>query len=217
MTGLNSRSRRFLLATAVSLAILSAVFVATSGRATRTPLDASSHFWGMLAIDTLEAEHYESLVSMTGGSETVVLGRITDVRATRSFGGPEDAEQIRLAALEVSILKVLHGQLKSEQQTIDVEVTLPGGRTVAQLKDAIPAEEALFFLRNKGTEAIALGMTVDQVKAEVPYYRLVSSQGLIRSIAGAAIPPDGPDDAFSADLRGTPFDSVQEQVAGIKD
>lgn len=212
MNAVNSRSRRLLLFTAVGLMILSASFAVGNSQPSRTPLSISSNFWRLLSIDALEAEHYESLSSMSTSSEVVVVGRITGISATRSFGGPQDAEVIRLAALQISVSKVLSGNLKAPGGSVLVEVTLPGGRSVDQLRGALPPEEAIYFLRSKGTEATSLGFTPDQIKAEAPYYRMVSSQGLIRDIAGVAVPPDDAEDAFLAGLRGASFESVEDQV-----
>lgn len=212
MNAVNSRSRRLLLFTAVGLAILSAGFAVGNSLPSRTPLSISSSFWRLLSINALEAEHYDSLSSMTTSSEVVVVGTITGISATRSFGGPEDAEVIRLAALEISVSKVLSGNLKSTGGSLLVEVTLPGGRSVDQLRSALPPEEAIYFLRNKGTEATSLDFTPDQITAEAPYYRMVSSQGLIRNIAGVTVPPDDADDAFLTGMRGASFESIQDQV-----
>lgn len=208
---LASRSRRLLLLTAAFLSLVSAGGI-LNGTSIRPPQTRSDSFWRLLSINTLEVEHYDSLDSMTSGSEAVVLGKIVGVSLSRAFGGQEDAEPIRLAALEVSVSRILAGRLTKAATTIAVEVTIPGGRNIEDLQAAIPTEEAMYFLRNKGTEASDLGFTPEEIEVEAPYYRLVSSQGQIRNLGGAALPPEAAEDSFLVDLRGTPFSEVTSQV-----
>lgn len=210
---LASRSRRLLLLTAACLALVSAGAI-SNGTSIRPQQTRSDNFWRLLSVSTLEVEHYDSLDAMTSGSEAVVLGKIVGVSLSRTFGGPEDAELIHLAALEVSASRVLAGRLTSTAMTIVVEVTVPGGRNIEDLQATIPTEEAIYFLRNKGTEASDLGFSPEEIEAEAPYYRLVSSQGLIRNLEGAALPPEAAEDPFLVDIRGARFSEVTSKVLG---
>lgn len=161
----------------------------------------------------VEAEHYKSLDGMRVGAEVVVLGTITDVDSSREFGGVSDAEPVRLAALTVNVEEVLSGRLASNEASILLEVTLPGARSISELTSLMPRERAVFFLRNKGTEVSGWGWPPDRIEAERPFYRLASSQGLLREFDNVVRPPEGAEDDFLAALAGRPFGDVVQEVS----
>lgn len=64
----------------------------------------------------------------------------------------------------------------------------------------------MYFLRNKGTEVADWGWPPDRVAVEGRFYRLVSSQGVLRDVGGEVRPPVGVDDQF----RGGTMDPVTD-------
>lgn len=80
-----------------------------------------------------------------------------------------------------------------------------------RLKDE---SSAVFFLRNKGSEARALGWSERLAAVEDPFFRLVSSQGPIRLIDGVAYPPVDAEDSFLLQIEGKSIEAVEAQLSG---
>lgn len=210
---LTRRSTRLTLFTGLILTVATVGLLWNQAGAASKPYESSDRFWRLLAFEGVEAEHYKSLDGMRVGAEVVVLGTITDVDSSREFGGVSDAEPVRLAALTVNVEEVLSGRLASNEASILLEVTLPGARSISELTSLMPRERAVFFLRNKGTEVSGWGWPPDRIEAERPFYRLASSQGLLREFDNVVRPPEGAEDDFLAALAGRPFGDVVQEVS----
>ena len=182
---------------------------------TESRLRASDGFWRTLAFERVESEWYKSIERMFHGAELVVTGRMTEVRNSRTYGTAADAAVVRLAVIDVRIEHAYKGSLDGAE-SIQLEVTLPAGASASWLDSNIDTSPAIFFLRSKGTEARSLGWSEALAAVEDRYFRLVSSQGLIRLIDGVAYPPIDAEDAFLIAVTGRSLEFVERQMTSAE-
>jgi hypothetical protein len=82
-----------------------------------------------------------------------------------------------------------------------------GPEQLSGLRDRMLGTERLLFLRNKGASATEADMSADAVRADRPFYRLVTFGSEVVSVDGGAVPAldeSGVLDAFADH----PFDEV---------
>lgn len=196
----------------LSFALLATlVFVITSSAA-RTTAEKSDAFWASLQYEFLEAEHYSSLASMTAAADAVVVGRLTSIEAGRVWGDPpDDAAYYAEARLEVK--EVVAGTLIDTGGALRFELFMAEPSVIEHLQANLPSEEAIYFLRNKGAEAMTLEMSRSEQAREAEYYRLVTMGAVLRNGPdGRTVTIPGRGEPFLVELAGRPFDAMLDQV-----
>jgi hypothetical protein len=155
--------------------------------------------WADTLVQATELERYDSLAAMTRGADAVVVGRIVDIAAGRSFGGAT-GHPLHYAAVTVAVEEVAAGALPGRHgATFTLEVPLfAGAESLDALRASLPPDESLFFVRNKGG-------------ADSDFYRLVIQRAAIVNRDGAAEVAPGDDDFLDA-LGGASFEEVLEAV-----
>jgi hypothetical protein len=187
---------------APSLQLVHAPFRAT---ATLTPPGG-----GMVGAD--EVERPVSLDALVNDADLAMVGRVVAVEPGRAFG-PEQ-QQLNYAAVTVALSEILAGApAEPGAERITLEVPMHDGpEQLSGLRDRMLGTERLLFLRNKGTSAAEAGMPADAVRADRPFYRLVTFGSEVVSVDDRAVPAvdeSGVLDAFA----GRPFD---EAVAAVR-
>lgn len=93
---------------------------------------------------------------------------------------------------------------------------MPDPAYLEELVASLPDEEAIFFLRNKGSEAQAQWMSPDIVASDAPFYRMVSAQGVLRNHDGEVAP--GPAEGeFLQKLTGRDFRALLDELRSMDD
>jgi hypothetical protein len=82
---------------------------------------------------------------------------------------------------------------------------IPPNTTVEQLRRSVPTEQSLFFLRSKGLDMVRRGKAKAVSSDEMPYVRLVSTQGLLRNLDGSVHPNPDAETEFLLKFLHTPF------------
>ena len=208
----HGRSRTTLaLAALVAVAALATYFVGSQGQtAGRASVDAPR--WDLLRIGGNEVEQYKSLGTMTKSSDVAMVGTVEAVESGRTFGDAENGFAY-YATMKVRVDEVLHGTPILHDGVAKVEVFLGDDNDYSELSATLPGERALFFLRDKGLEAAALGLPESAQAEQSGLYRWVSSQGLLVSSNGRIATPLYPDEhGFPTALRGRPFDDVRAEA-----
>lgn len=171
---------------------------------------APAEFWGYVAPGGDGAEHYDSLAAMTTKVDAVVVGTVTAIRTDPGRYQSLDLQGALFATLTLQIETVLAGKVNvAAPGQLNLAVFLADSRQYDRLAAGLPAERAILFLRNGLVEAIATKQS--PLPDDAIYYRVVSDQGLIRDVGGAAVPVGN--DPFLVALQGRPFDAVVAEVA----
>ncbi len=156
-----------------------------------------------------EVERFSTLEEMTEAADVVLEGAISDVVPGRSIPGLPADDRVGYALVTIQVDRVIRrsdADLPGEYR-VEFLVTGDDWNTI---RDSMIGTQGLFFLRNKGEEARRLGLPDHVVDAERPYFRLVSSQGLILDRSGTAFVPMGdPDDALVRSLSGGPYPHIE--------
>lgn len=196
------------------LAITAGILLPIAGLiASRIPsgevVDAASsqRFWSLLYIRALEVEHYDSLATMAQASDTVLVGVVESVRLGRQVG---ESYPISYAVVTVRPRDILKGP---DSELVSLEVVLPSSDRLTALQASLPQEDAIFFLRDKAAEALRLGLPDAEIAAGKGYFRLVSSQGVLRNLNGRIGIPIASEDAFLLQLSGKAFAPIMDEVA----
>jgi len=102
--------------------------------------------------------------------------------------------------------------MRSPGRKLLVEILIPDPGLLGALRDEMPTEQALFFLRNRGQEVKALGFPKTAWEAESPYYRLIFSEAVFRDISGRVFARPGAETGMARDLPGTVFRALLDDV-----
>ena len=180
-----------------------------------SPEARSDAFWASLWVNGREAEHYRSLDDMTASADLVVVGRIAEVAEGRVFvdAGTGDAAYYALATLVIEQHVSGDTEPAEEATSIDLELFMTTPDLLEGLRATHPGERSLFFLRDKYVEATFLELPPELRDAEAGYYRLVSTQGLLRDWDRVVEPPVGAEDQFLLDLAGSDFDTLVAELS----
>jgi hypothetical protein len=180
---------------------------------------ASDGFWSRLHFEGSEVEQYDGLEQMARASDAVVFGRVSDVSAGRVLGDPAEGfphpEEglAHYVNLQIEIDEILAGRLPSDHMralTLEMMTATPGeGDSMVK---ALPGEQVIFFLRNKGIEARQLGQSEAAADAESKYYRLVIVDGLLQVADGAVRPAPYADEPFILAMGGSPVAEVTARI-----
>ncbi len=206
------RKRMGIISAAV-LGSICAVLVAIGYEATKEderPTLASIS--GRTAVN--EVKYFTSLEDMTNASDLIVIGRVSEVRDGRTFGR-EGLDKVAYIVAVLEVEDVIGGHLDGNTVLIDI---FAGSSNEAQpLKDAFVGVSGMWFLTDKHSEALRLGLTGELVDREAGLFMLVNSQGLVvRSGDKAATPLN--DDSTSLLYRVTnerPFDQIVRETHSI--
>jgi hypothetical protein len=175
--------------------------------------ESDSHaFWAALLLAGREAEHYSDLVEMSRSADVLVVGHLESVVLGRSFRDPETGDSADYATASLLVERLLASRPGataeariSEGDSLSLELFLPERDLINTLQERLSGERAIFFLRDKEREAIALGLPAELQRAERGFYRIVSTQGLLREQGGKVMPPVGTEDEFLIELEGMDF------------
>ncbi len=195
--------RRWLPFIAFSLLVGFAIVVGASlASPPRADPEASDAFWARLSVNGV-SPGYASMEDMLRSSETVIVGRMGELRESRSWVADPDLGPDGIAFYAVSPVKVeqvIRGSyVSSTPGTIDVELFVPVPARFAEFKAAQPAERLILFLDRKE----------DSI---TPVYGIVSpNRGYVRDF-GAAEPPIGADDEWLVRVRDVPFDELVRRL-----
>ena len=144
---------------------------------------------------------------MAQASDTVVVGVVESVRLGRQVG---ESYPISCAVVIVRPRDTLKGP---DSELVRLEVVLPSSDKLEALQANLPQEDAICFLRDKAAEALRLGLPDAEIAAGKGYFRLVSSQGVLRNLNGKIGIPIASGDAFLLQLSGKPFAPIMDEVA----
>lgn len=176
---------------------------------------ASDAFWSHFHVVGSEVEQYDSLDSMAAAADVVFLGRVTSVAKGRIFGdansGNPEETQVQYATLTVDVERLLAGSLPSDTRYVSLEMIMFDSE-ITSMAANLPAEDSIFFLRNKGIEAQSLGLPSERIEEESSFYRLVIGAALLRVFDGHVVPSVGTDAEFLLALDGVPVDDVIAQI-----
>lgn len=141
--------------------------------------DHDTRFWtAVIPANGMPVEHFDTLAQMASSADLVVVGRLTSLVPGREFGDEFDVVHYAWATLVVD-QGLGSGTAPS---SVTLEVQMPHGVAANGVKEyaaRLPATPAIFFLRNKGQEALRAGLPAATVDREAPFYRLVVPHGLL--------------------------------------
>jgi hypothetical protein len=198
----------------IVLIVASVLLAASLVASTR---QASEDWWRHFSIRGSEVEQYGDLETMVRSSDAVVIGTITRVAKGRVFGARNDTStayetQVQYAAVTVSVRDLPAGDLSaSDRQELTLEL-IAGTPSFDLSVLQLPAEDTIFFLRNKGQEARRLGLSVAAITEEEHFYRLVIGSAALRIFNDRVAPVFPTDDSFLMALDGSPFASVRRRI-----
>lgn len=196
-------------ATAISVAIVSDSLVGVADEAAR-----SDRFWQMLDIRSVDAESFASLEQMAQAADVVAVARIWSVDVSRTIG---KSYPLTLAAVRLEVLSGIAGT--ADGKTIVLEMILPREDLLPLLRESLPAESSLYFLRDKFSLVKDEDLPAATKNLERGLYALVNDgQGVIRNIGGVArtSPMADQDDSFLAEINGESFDDIVARAAGAR-
>ena len=161
-------------------------------------------------VATTEVEPLPAtLGEMVGAADAVVLGRISLVVPGRVFGTRHD-HPLHYASATLEVESVLAGVLpRAHRSRLTLEIPLFDGPS--SIGDLPVWGESVFLLRNKGTSAGEVGLSPARVRAESPYYRLLTFTGLVVNDRGTALTADD-----AGPLAGMSGRSFEAAVAAIR-
>ncbi len=176
----------------------------------------SDRFWSALALRGMAAESYDTLEDLAKSADLVVVGTILSVERGREWVAiPEYVDDAalsgqayaRFATVTITIQQIV-GPVRAplpDPSLVKLEAYLPSPGALSILKDNVPRERSIFFLRNKGESD------------SVEFYRFTNDeQGLVRDVDGRLrISPAG-EDHFLTLLDGEPFDDILAKVVRIR-
>jgi hypothetical protein len=163
----------------------------------------SDGFWSHFSPPGREAENFDSLRESVDAADAVVVGRIESLGPGRVIGDPASEYATYFVVATIAVDSIVHGSVES--RTVALELVQFSPPDVEALRSKLPQEDAVFILRNKGTEAAFLGLPESVQETERAYYRLINSQSLFRNVAGKVRTAVGASDEYVVSLRGTSF------------
>jgi hypothetical protein len=96
--------------------------------------------------------------------------------------------------------------------TVQLEIMIPPTTDFDALAATAPTEQTIFFLRSKGKDLGRRDKPAWAISEDMPYFRLVSTQGILRNLDGLTHPNPGSEEKFLTDLIHRPFDETMSTV-----
>lgn len=197
--------------------VIVAVLLTLKVRSVAPPAEPGP-FWTGLSVVASDRESYTSLEEMAAASDSVVVATIERAEAGRVFGDhpaghPDpDAGLVHYVSVTLRVGEVVHGSTLPPGAI--VEFILPDPTLAPALGQQLPTDRAIYFLRSKELEARSLGLPLEIQQRELLYYRLVTTEALIRDLNGSArlVRPETP---FLVALDGTPFETVAARIRRV--
>jgi hypothetical protein len=169
-----------------------------------------AEFWGYVAGGGDGEEVYDSLAAMTTKADAVVVGTVIAIRTDPARYQSLDLQGALYATLTLKIETVLAGKVNvAAPGQLNLAVFMADPRQYARFAAGLPSERAIYFLRNELVETMSARQT--PLPDAAIYYSVVSDQGLIRDVGGAAMPVAN--FPYLVALQGRPFDAVVAEVA----
>ena len=166
--------------------------------------------WNGLVVEGTELETYADVGQMTRAADAVVRGQVTAIVPGRVFGVP-GVDELHYAEATVRIAEVLAGAVDGSDE-ITLEIPLFTGVEYLQtMQAAVPWNESIYFLRNKGESARRAGLSQEVQRFEARYYRLVVMAGFVVNERGTAGVVANDAGAMET-LRGMAFTDVKANV-----
>jgi hypothetical protein len=180
------------------------------------PFPATSYppaeFWEMTAPGGFNAESYRSLASMAKAADAVVTGTAASIRKEPDRHLELDPADGSFATIEFKVEDVLAGRPEYVQPgVLNVELFMTDPLQYQRLAAGLPAGRVMLFLRNKAVEATDNGWPAEGPDAGHLYYRIVSENGVILDVDGAAVPNGTGSDWLDAIAKET-FSEVTAEV-----
>lgn len=142
-------------------------------------IDRARTWQSMTIANAREAENFISVADTARAADAVVLGEITEVREGRVLGD-EGGDKVYVPRTTLRIDKLLSGDLPAaDRLSLQLEFATLEQPNLEVLRKYLVGTAGLFFLRNKGRDAVIAGQDVRVQEAESPFYRLVNSTGMV--------------------------------------
>ncbi|HEV2890850.1 MAG TPA: hypothetical protein VGX28_10800 [Frankiaceae bacterium] len=125
--------------------------------------------------EAAEVEVYDTLDAALGSADVVLLGRVTDVRVTRTVGVEEP---LPMYGVTVQPAEVLRGTLPAAHAAAVTVEFLSSAASPEDLRRGLPNGYSVWVLRRKGSLRPGVVPKRPLPTNERDYYRLVSSQAL---------------------------------------
>lgn len=142
-----------------------------------------------------EAERYATLNGAASSATAVVVAEVVEVVKTRVVVGEVPSDRLHTIGITIRPLEVLAGALpEGDRDELTVEFlsgSVDPSDRIAELNSNLPDGQAVWFLRSKAEEIAKhraylekrgrepSRRELEMFEAEKPFYRVVSSQGLL--------------------------------------
>jgi hypothetical protein len=167
------------------------------------------------------AETFDSLRSMIGASDLVMVGVVTEFRSGRQIAFPETGETMYMAEVRLRVSDTIRGSLRSPNDdpgSVVVETSFgfsPDPSRLSAMEASTPVgSRVVLFLGNKAADAVRHGFPPDAPYAGETYYFLLNGvQAAISDDAGiVAISPGAEDWPWLTGIKGRAFDRVVRDI-----
>jgi hypothetical protein len=172
----------------------------------------SDAFWGLTFLRAAEVEVFDSVGQMARSADWVVEGKIAGASPGRVVTDESGVPIGWNANVRVDVSATLVGQ---ELKSIDLEVIfLSKAKFQDFLRQSLPTETAIFFIRNKAVAARHAGWSEPDAEREAGYNMLINmSQSVFRVFDGRIATPDGGASELTATWESQPADTL---IRGIQ-
>ncbi|HEX2766708.1 MAG TPA: hypothetical protein VHR55_08765 [Candidatus Limnocylindria bacterium] len=203
------------LAIGLALVAVAAIPIAVTAWLAALPSSAGVSVWNSSIVEGTELESYATLSEMVQSADAVVRGQVVSLVAGR-VAGARGIDELHYAEATVKVSEVLAGAIPPGQDEILLEIPLFNGpEYLATMQAAVPWDESVYFLRNKGEAARRAGLSAEAQRAEAKYYRLVIMTAFIVSDRGRAAVAE---DAHALEvLNGRSFANALSEVRASRD
>jgi hypothetical protein len=198
-----------LAAVAGLIVVGSVILTAVGGRHERVQA-RSDGFWQTALLEGSEVEWFDSMEEMLASSDAVVVARPVSFSPGRVFGDDKLKTYAYYGVMTLKVEQVLKG---TPGDTVDLEIATVEPQVLDRLSATMPSDRAIYFLRNKATEARLYGPPPgSSVEAEARYWRLINSQGIYRDAGGKVAAPVNAEAEYAIQADGMPFETLVQSI-----